>query len=190
MIEIPDFAALFERLEQAPATRSAFNFLQLATIGLDGAPQVRTIVMRGCSRAAGTVSFVTDIRSPKIVEIGRDPRVSLIGYDMAAMVQMRMTGRAEIVADEGERRRMWTALKGRTLLLFDAPLSPGTPVDAAGNPLQPVEDAHAPAEPFERFALVTVSLSSLEWLDLSAEPHRRILYRRGGQGWTGSLISP
>lgn len=189
-MDIPDLATVFARLEQAPADRSPLNFLQLATLGVDGAPQVRTIVMRGCSRGAGTVSFVTDIRSPKIAEIGKEPRVSLVGYDMATMVQIRMTGRAEIVADEGERRRMWTALKGRTLLLFDAPLSPGTPIDSAGKPLSPAAGDHAPTEPFERLALVSVSLSSLEWLDLSAEPHRRILYRRRGGEWTGSLISP
>lgn len=187
---LPDFARVFERLEQAPATRSPLNFLQMATSGLDGAPQVRTIVLRGSSAHAGTVSFVTDIRSQKIAEIRNDPRVSLLGYDNTAMVQIRMSGVAEIVTDANERRGMWTALKGRTLVLFDAPLAPGTPIDGAGSALHPGDGAQGPEEPFERFALVRVRIDTLDWLDLAAEPHQRGLYRRSDAGWTAMPIAP
>jgi hypothetical protein len=34
---------------------------------------------------------VTDVRSPKIAEIRRDPRVSLVGYDPQAGIQIRLT---------------------------------------------------------------------------------------------------
>ena len=181
--------AVWALLAKAAGARSPYNFLQLASAGLDGAPQVRTVVLRHCDPAAGTVAFVTDIRSAKVKEIAREPRVALLGYDGEAMAQIRMTGEAALVGDLRQRQAMWAALRGRTHVLFEAPLPPGTPIDAGGVPLSGAGAADGMA-PFERFALVSVRLTGIDWLDLAAEPHVRCAFRRSEDGWAATRLSP
>src|SRR5271166_3349410 len=70
--------------------RTPFTVLQLATSGLDGAPKVRSVILRGADAERGTVSFFTDLRSSKIEEIRHEPRVSLVAYDEDAGFQIRL----------------------------------------------------------------------------------------------------
>lgn len=179
---------IWQALEQAAAAKSPFNFLQLATVGLNGSPQLRTVVLRRCDRTRGELTFVTDVRSPKIRDIEHEPRVSLVGFDSAAMVQMRLSGAAVVVSSDIERRAIWNSLRGRTLVLFEAPLPPGTAVNDEGRPL--AEILTGPDEPFDRFALVTVTLSRLEWLDLSSVHHVRCVLNRSGESWIATRLSP
>ncbi|MCR6497471.1 pyridoxamine 5'-phosphate oxidase family protein [Shinella sp. CPCC 101442] len=182
-------ATIWERLDAAATSRSPFNFLQLATTGADGAPQLRTIVLRGCNVERGTLSFVTDMRSPKIREIQDEPRVALVGFDPTASVQLRLSGKAAIVSDEAERRAMWEALRERTLILFDAPHAPGTVLGDGNQPLEAVEPS-ATGSAYDRFALVTVTLTRLEWLDLSPPDHIRYAFERQGADWRGTRLAP
>lgn len=181
-------AKIWDQLGAAATSRSPFNFLQLATVGLDSAPQLRTIVLRRCDAIGGTLSFVTDKRSPKIREIRNDPRVALVGFDPTGSVQLRLSGEAEISDDEAERLEVWQSLRERTLILFDAPHAPGTILDDNGQPLQAGEPLNE--EPYKRFALVTVRLNQLEWLDLSAEHHVRCAFDRDGATWRGARLAP
>lgn len=181
-------AKIWDQLGAAATSRSPFNFLQLATAGLDGAPQLRTIVLRRCDATNGTLSFVTDMRSPKIRELRNDPRVALVGFDPAASVQLRLSGVAAISDDEAKRLEMWQSLRERTLILFDAPHAPGTALDVNGQPLKAGEPLDE--EPYARFALVTVTLNRLEWLDLSSEHHVRCAFDRDGAIWRGARLAP
>lgn len=181
-------AKIWEQLAAAATSRSPFNFLQLATAGLDGAPQLRTIVLRRCDATDGTLFFVTDKRSPKIREIRNDPRVALVGFDPTASVQLRLSGEAAISDNEAERLEMWQSLRERTLILFDAPHAPGTLLDDKGQPLQASELSDE--EPYAHFALVTVTLNRLEWLDLSSTNHVRCAFDRDGANWAGTWLAP
>ena len=189
-MSIPAFADIWSHLERATRERSPFNFLSLASLGLDGSPQLRTIVLRAADGKAGTLHFVTDFRSPKIAEIGRDPRVALTGYDPVRNGQIRMSGVARLVEDEIVRKALWDRLRGGTRTLFEAPYPPGTPLteDGAG----PADPAFRPEEGdlYYRFAPVEITLSHLEWLDLAATPHLRCRYGRTAAGWASSRLSP
>jgi pyridoxine/pyridoxamine 5'-phosphate oxidase len=80
----------------ARPSRTPFTVLQLATSGIDGAPKVRSVILRGADAERGAVSFFTDVRSTKIEEIRHQPRVSLLGYDADAGFQIRLEGKATI----------------------------------------------------------------------------------------------
>jgi hypothetical protein len=177
-------------LSDAVQNRSAFNFLQLATIGRDGSPQLRTIVVRGCDPSKAAITFVTDIRSAKVQKIGRDARVSLVGVDAEHALQLRLYGQAAVNADAQARKRAWARLRTGTLVLFDAPFPPGTPVDSSGVALVKVPDEYIQSEPFERFAVVTVIVERFEWLDLAAVPHVRWLFTRHGSTWQTTALTP
>ena len=169
-------------LADAVKQRTPFTLMQLATVGEDGAPKIRTIVLRSFNEASTSLSFITDLRSPKA-----NPCVSLAGFDNERVVQLRIDGRAEIIEDETRRRDFWNALRPHTHILFRSALPPGT-VLASPNEME--TDDSDPATAYARFCLVEIVISHVERLDLSSEPHRRCSFRQGLHGWEGRWIVP
>ncbi|MEL7174391.1 MAG: pyridoxamine 5'-phosphate oxidase family protein, partial [Pseudomonadota bacterium] len=71
--------AAWTRLQRGAADkRSAFNTLQIATLGPQGWPEQRTVVLRRVEPSERRVTFHTDRRSAKAAEIESDGRVSLL----------------------------------------------------------------------------------------------------------------
>lgn len=183
--------ALLSEGANAGKERSPFTMVQIATLGLDGAPRVRTVVLRQVNRDQRTVTFHTDIRSEKVAELKNDARIALVGCDLDAGLQIRLEGIARIV-DRGERKEaVWNASRPRTLILYRAPLPPGTPI---GSP----NDAHAPPEfddagrtaGIENFCLVDIEVSTIDYLDLSPSGHVRARFIRDAESWQGIWVAP
>ena len=178
---------IWRSLAAAVKQRSPFTLMQLATIGEDGAPKLRTIVLRRFDEETGSLSFIADLRSPKVREIKANPLVSLAAFDGGNAVQLRIDGRAAIIEDETQKRAFWNSLRPHTHILFRSPLPPGTalafPQDAAFGNADP-EAAYA------QFCLIEIALTHLEWLDLSSEQHTRCSFRRGTEGWAGTWVVP
>lgn len=178
---------------RAGKERSPFAMLQVATIGLDGAPKVRTAVLRQVSREQGTVTFHTDVRSEKIAELRKDARIALVGCDLDAGIQIRLDGTAELV-DRGERKdAVWNESRPRTLILYRAPLPPGTRITSpeeahvSSNQTDANADRTAGAD---NFCVVDVSVTKIDYLDLSPHGHLRAEFIRDADAWRGSWIAP
>ena len=153
--------------------RTPFTVLQLATTGLDGAPKVRCVILRGVDAERGAVSFFTDARSAKIEEIRHQPRVSLLGYDADAGFQIRLEGKATMDTEGPEKAAAWAACRSHTRALFQHPLPSGTPISG------PAEAAPADDVDGERnFAVIVVSVIRIGWLDISGR-HRQLKRRLG-----------
>ncbi|MGU7838142.1 pyridoxamine 5'-phosphate oxidase family protein [Burkholderia sp. AW33-5] len=177
------------------AQRSPFTMVQAATLGLDGAPKVRTIVLRQASRADRRLSFHTDARSEKVVELRRDPRIAIVASDLDSLVQIRAEGVATICEDEAQRRAVWQSNRPHTLLLYRAPLRPGTPIESP-------KDAHVTVSPdtdtgtattddgYRNFCLLHVSVTRIDWLDLARDGHRRAVFDVNDDGYEGRWIAP
>jgi pyridoxamine 5'-phosphate oxidase len=160
--------------DRREASRTPFTVLQLATSGLDGAPKVRRVILRGA------VSFFTDVRSAKIEEIRHPPRGSLLGYDADAGFQMRL-----------EARRPWTPKVGKRLRLGRAvDLNPGAlQASAAFRDPDRRSSRSAPADDVDgerHFAVIVVSVIRIGWLDTSRSLH---LHGRDGRDWRGGWVS-
>ncbi|KVG26642.1 pyridoxamine 5'-phosphate oxidase family protein [Burkholderia diffusa] len=175
------------------AQRSPFTMLQAATLGLDGAPKVRTIVLRQVSRAEHRLSFHTDARSDKVAELRRDPRIAIVASDLDSLVQIRAEGVAAICDDEAQRRAVWQSNRPHTLLLYRAPLRPGTPIESP-------EDAHVIArsgpgttptdDGYQNFCLLHVTVTRIDWLELARSGHRRAVFDVIDDGYEGRWIAP
>ncbi|MXQ10319.1 pyridoxamine 5'-phosphate oxidase family protein [Microvirga makkahensis] len=181
---------LWQNLGAATRSRSPFTTMQLATIGTDGAPKVRTVVLRQVDEARSTVSFVTDLRSPKVAEIRRDPRVSLVGYDPQGGIQIRLEGRAVILAQPEDKKPIWDRCRSHTLALFQTPDAPGTEIASPRGAGGTLEHREGNEQAFRNFCVVEVELQRLEWLDLSPEGHQRCFFRRTAGSWVGTWIAP
>ncbi|MCA8300500.1 pyridoxamine 5'-phosphate oxidase family protein [Burkholderia seminalis] len=171
------------------ARRSPFTMLQAATLGLDGTPKVRTIVLRQVSRADRVLSFHTDARSEKVAELRRDPRFSIVANDLYALVQIRAQGIASICEDEAQRRAIWASSRPHTLLLYRAPLPPGTPI---ASPEQAHIDGTAPSgDGYENFCLIHMTVTRIDWLELARTGHRRAVFDLNGEsGYEARWIAP
>lgn len=183
---------LWSCLESGGGTqRSPFTMVQAATLGLDGAPKVRTIVLRQVSRADRLLAFHTDARSEKVAELRRDPRIAVVASDLDALVQIRAEGVASICDDEAQRRAIWQSSRPHTLLLYRAPLRPGTSIESP-------EEAHVTPSPgdapnddgYRNFCLVHVTVTRLDWLELARAGHRRAIFDLNGDGYEGRWIAP
>jgi hypothetical protein len=116
----------------------------LATVGPHG-PEARTLVLRAADRAAARLELHTDLTSPKMAQIGADPRVALHVWVPEDRLQIRMRATVEVLPGD-------PALFGRL------------PPEARAN------YGNDPA----RFGVVRLSLREIDALILD-DPHRRWL---------------
>lgn len=170
-----------------------FKVMQAATIGLDGSPNVRTVLLRGVSEQKNVPTFHTDLRSPKIAELSREPRIALVGVDPVQSRQIRVFGETRIVRDGQAQLDAWRASPDHDLIAYRTRLAPGTPMSHADDALGTAHDAHGvpgPDEGLKHFCVVEVRPARLDWLDLSADRPLRARYVRQGDGWIHSWIAP
>jgi len=171
--------------------RSPFTMMQAATLGLDGAPKVRTIVLRQVSRADRLLAFHTDARSEKVAELRRDPRIAVVANDLDALVQIRAEGVASICDDEAQRRAIWQSSRPHTLLLYRAPLRPGTPIESPEEArVTPNPGDAATDDGYRNFCLVHVTVTRIDWLELARAGHRRAIFDVNDDGYEGRWIAP
>ncbi len=155
--------------------RSAFHTPTLATIGSDGAPSLRTLVLRGFDAASRTLRLHTDRRAAKAAEIIAEPRVALHAYDAGQRIQLRLRGLASLHSDDDLAAAGWNASRDFSRMCYAIQPGPGQPI--AEPPPAPT-DAEAGRT---HFAVIRMVFDELEWLWLAAEGHRRARISWGGQ---------
>lgn len=172
------------RDSRAPAHTPA-----LATIGLDGRPRARTVVLRGADPAAWTLQVHTDRRSPKYAEIERDPRVALMIYDASARIQLRAEGLARLHRDDAVAATAWHATRAMSRVCY-AQLAP--PSAAAADPAAAVAGSpDGDAFAVGNFAVIRITVDEIEWLHLAHTGHRRARFVAGCDGTASATwLSP
>lgn len=161
--------------------RSAFHTPVIATLGPDGRARLRTVVLRAVDRATGTLRFHTDRRSEKVAEIDRDNRIALHGYDPGSKIQIRIDGRAAVHMDDDIAKAAWTSSQRMSRVCYGTAPAPGTSIASGGDFTLPQNDAEIAAGE-DHFAVVVLTLSSLEWLFLDHAGHRRARFMADGSG--------
>jgi pyridoxamine 5'-phosphate oxidase len=143
------------------------------------------MVLRAVDRAAGTVTFYTDARAPKVMVLTAAPRVAVTGYDAATRLQLRLHGTASVASTGVAVEAAWTALtsEGRTAYQSAAP--PGTPLATPTTPPTISADRGR-----ARFAVIAIVLDRFEWLDLAVPGHRRASHVRVDTVWRHSWLVP
>lgn len=183
-------------LEDGKANRRAAAHTPcVASCTADGRPSQRIMVLRGVNRQAGHLTFHTDVRSPKVSQLDPGQPASVLVYDRQNKVQLRLSGTACIVHQGEGADASWkaTSLFGQRCYLAIA--APGTPVDAptSGLPadiegIQPTAGQTAPAR--VNFARLDICADEIDWLYLANAGHRRALFTRAGDSWTGRWLVP
>jgi len=173
--------------------RSPVHTPVVGSVGADGAPDARVMVLRKADRATGLLRFHTDVRSPKVAALdGR--AVSVLAYHPGQAVQLRASGMAEVVSAGSEVDSIWAASTPFARRCYMVEAGPGTPLAAPGSGLptdvegrKPEETELVPAR--ANFAIVRVRVTGLDWLHLAQSGHRRAVFA-AADGWRGGWVVP
>ncbi|WP_216904148.1 pyridoxamine 5'-phosphate oxidase [Synechococcus sp. CCY 9618] len=179
----PLLRGAIERQGRSPQAR----WLQLASLGSDGTPRVRTLVFR-CWAGSSALDLLTDRRSAKSGELTAESPLELCWLLPRARSQFRLRGhRLQLDGDAEDLalRRHWEALTPRARALWGWP-TPGEPLEPeAAFPRELQDGAPMP----EHFELLRVWLQRVELLELQGHPHRRRCWREE-TGWQEEWLNP
>ena len=149
--------------------KSALHTPTLCTIGLDGAPRARVLVLRGADRAGASLRLHTDRRSAKVEELNVEPRVSVLFYDATLKLQLRVSGTAVVGTEDHATEEAWAATRPFSRECYRVAPPPGTAIVSGGSYAHPGDDTNARAS----FATIRIAVETLEALYLAASGHRR-----------------
>jgi pyridoxamine 5'-phosphate oxidase len=167
-------AAALAALERSAREREGeFRNVQLATVGADGAPGLRTLVLRALR--PGEAELHTDARATKVSELERDGRAVLLAWSPEQKLQVRLSGTVRLHRDDAVARSRWDELPEPARAAYGLQNEPGAPI------ADPADRTYLPPE--ERFRrCFAVMLLELERVDvLRLEPH-------GAQARAGATI--
>lgn len=180
--------AAWRLLQQGvPDIRVPAHVPTLATVGLDGKPKLRSIILRALDIKQRILTLHTDSRSSKLEEIRQNPAVSLHVYDAAQKIQLQLSGKASLHLDDAQADAGWRAsrmLSRRTYLVHPGP---GKPLDEPGNGLPQALAFRAPSSTESEqgrahFALLQVQIETLDWLYLAHYSQRRAQFHWTPEG--------
>ena len=170
--------------DAATSPGNGLTLMNIATIGRDGGPRARFVILRDFSRSPERIGFATHAQSEKVAEIRANPSVAATCYDRESSVQLRLEGVATVIEDDAERWSAWQRLAPHSRQQYAAQGTPGEPFEAQSN----LPDD--PSTAYQRFAWIWLKLQRLDWLDLSTDPHHRWQFARTNNGWDGQRIVP
>jgi pyridoxamine 5'-phosphate oxidase len=177
-----------ELLASAASARHSLHLPTLVTIGPDGSPQARTVVLRFFDPSLREVWFHTDIRSGKVADILREPRVLLHWYSPTSRLQIRMPATATVRTGDARARAAWNGSATMSRACYAAGDAPGTPLDVfPPAPQQPAVDDDAG---FEVFAAVGCRFDTLDLLALHAAGHQRVRLQLATDPITWQILAP
>ncbi|MEO0424883.1 MAG: pyridoxamine 5'-phosphate oxidase family protein [Pseudomonadota bacterium] len=180
----------WQRLEQAVVSaRHPFHLGVFATVR-NGAPEQRTVVLRGAEEAHRRVTFHTDLRSPKARDLAQPGPASWLFYDAPSRLQVRMTGLATLHHEGDEVDRRWQGSRPQSQACYRHASGPGSPLDGPLDYLPAASETHQSDQGRAHFAIVATEITSLEWLSLHHAGHRRLQFAIGHHGVDGSWIAP
>lgn len=173
--------------------RSAFHAPVVATASGDG-PQARVMILRSVDVAAHQLTFHTDTRSAKTLELATDARMAVTFYDAARKLQLRVSGLGVLHTNDALAEARWQASSPSSLRCYvgNAPgeithkPSSGLPAELEGRVPDWAELTGGQAH----FAVLSITVARMEWLYLHTRGQRRALYQWAGSDYTMNWLNP
>ncbi len=184
---LPDWRVLLRGARQREGRSPGARWLQLASVGTDGTPRVRTLVFRGWADAV-RLDLLSDGRSTKAEDLAAQPAVELCWLLPKARSQFRLRGHLELPAGAdllAARERHWLQLSPAGRALWGWP-APGQALESAAAFPSELADG-TPLPP--HFLLLRIHVEQVELLELTGTPHRRQRWREA-TGWRCEALNP
>ena len=153
--------------------KAPYRWPVLATVGRDGEPAARTVVLRACDAEGRTLTIYTDARSAKVAQLSERPRAALTFFDRQKMEQVRAAGVAEVHTTGETWRAAAASIGERGHADYASRETPGAPI---ADP----QSAQSNGEEPVHFCLLRVRVDAVDWLSLSRSGHRRAGFAYNG----------
>jgi pyridoxamine 5'-phosphate oxidase len=171
-------AAIWRELAAASGKGHPWRLAVLATV--DGlTADARSVVLRHVDAAAHELIFYTDARSPKVMQIERQPEGTMVLWSQPLGWQLRLKVHLSVATSGLEVSSRWARLKMTPAAQdYLSPLPPGSTLTEA-----PQRTPTPERSTREHFAVVTARATAVDWLELHAEGHRRAAFDAQGARW-------
>jgi pyridoxamine 5'-phosphate oxidase len=156
---------LWQELQRAAVDRHHdWRTPVLATTGLDGLAQARTVVLREVRQPQAQLLMYTDARSPKVAELLAQPVASLLCWSTRLNWQLRLQLRFEVSQNDEEANAAWERVRQ----------SPSAnDYLAARAPGSALAGAHEALLDTPQIAVLRGQVIAMDWLELARAGHRR-----------------
>jgi len=166
---------LWQELQRAAVDRHHdWRTPVLATTGLDGLAQARTVVLREVRSADGQLLVYTDARSPKVAELLAQPLASLLCWSPRLHWQLRLQLRFTVSRKDDEANAAWERVR-------QSPSAGDYLTSRAPGERLPEMPEAALETP--QLAVLRGEVLTMDWLELSRAGHRRARLDAQGVEW-------
>lgn len=166
--------------------------MTVATADARGRPSSRVVVLHDVRDGAWL--FATDARSRKAADVAQNPRAALSFYWREQARQVRLVGP---VRDRGPEASAADFLaRSRASRAAGLATRPGEPLGSVAELEAAMADAlvrveREPGTVLAQWTLLAVEPDEAEfWQGDPRRAHRRLVYRRGADGWESGLVWP
>jgi pyridoxamine 5'-phosphate oxidase len=149
----------------------------LATIGTDGLPRARTVVLRHADAKLCSLHVYTDRRSPKVAELTANPGAVLVFWSKRLSWQLRVEASISVQSSGPEVDAVWARVSQ------SAAAADYLSVSAPGDALAAPEAVHASSLDTHHLAIIAAQIQSIDWLELARSGHRRAVFSSDGWKW-------
>ena len=183
MIIMPPWISNIISAQRKESKINSSKWIQLATIGLDNTPRVRTVVFRGWSESY-EMEIYTDKRSQKYYELILNNKVELCWLFSKAKCQFRFRGTSRFEIND-EKLIHWNQLNDKSKKMWSWPC-PGDPfIFYDKNDLSRNEKE----EPSNNFTLLKINITEVDQLLLHKPIHIRRMWTLKNK-WVEKRINP
>ncbi|WP_371156743.1 pyridoxamine 5'-phosphate oxidase family protein [Jannaschia sp. 2305UL9-9] len=170
-------AHLWDRLALGAArSDDPFRFVAFATAGRHG-PEARMVGLRRADAKASLVEVHSDLRTGKVAALRHDPRATLLFWDAATQVQLRVNVICDIVPADPDR---WAGVPSAARDNYGTDPAPGVPLSDPAN-LTRTPD-------IDRFVALPGRVTRMDAVSLAHAPHRRAVFE--GPDLIGQWVAP
>ncbi|MCG9896234.1 MAG: pyridoxamine 5'-phosphate oxidase family protein [Fimbriimonadaceae bacterium] len=173
--------AAWQALEDGASRRKAlFHLATLASRDSEGAPRVRTLVLRRVERRPARLRFHTDTRSAKWQGLELDDRAEACFHHPDHPLQVRAAGRAVLLSQGEVWAEAWQGTPTMSRRCYCSLGAPGSPLDDPARSMpEELRDRRPTLEESEagrdRFGVLILEIETLDILSLDSTGHRRLI---------------
>ena len=159
--------------------KHAFHTPIFSNNNINNSVNSRVVVLRKFNQEKMTLTFNTDYRSPKIINLQKNNQSNFVFYDTKIKIQLRIKTLTKIHHNNNVTLEAWnqTPLFSRKCYLTQkAPSSlTDTPEDGISEHLKGIDPEQNESEMgYKNFTIIENLIQEIDWLYLASSGHRRL----------------